>query len=109
MTNILVAHHLSIIADLEPANGTNHRNEAFGAIDAAIATFRKVLCNTSLIVIIILIKIILNKNVYTSVALQKYIFSVVNVLPVELLYTLRLSLKAKFKTISKLQNYINQD
>ena len=42
MTNILVAHHLSIIADLEPAKGANHRNEAFAAIDAAIATFRKV-------------------------------------------------------------------
>jgi len=42
MTNILVAHHLSIIADLEPAKGANHRNEAFAAIDAAIATFRKI-------------------------------------------------------------------
>ena len=51
MTNVLLGFHLSNIADLEPANGTNHRNEAFGAIDAAIATFRKVFLNTSLIVV----------------------------------------------------------
>lgn len=42
MTDILVAHHLSIIADLEPAKGAKHRQEAFTAIDNAIATFGKV-------------------------------------------------------------------
>ena len=42
MTNILVAHHLSIIADLEPSKGAQHRQQAFKAVDEAIATFEKV-------------------------------------------------------------------
>ena len=42
MTDILVTHHLSIIADLEPAKATEHRADAFAAVDHAIAVFEKV-------------------------------------------------------------------
>ncbi|XP_065072260.1 uncharacterized protein LOC135696706 [Rhopilema esculentum] len=42
MTNVLVAHHLSIIADLEPSKGAQHRQQAFKAVDEAIATFEKI-------------------------------------------------------------------
>ena len=41
MTNILVAHHLSIIADLERQD--SYRVEAFSAIDDAIRVFEKVI------------------------------------------------------------------
>ena len=51
MTDILVAHHLSIIADLEPMKATKHRADAFAAVDHAIAVFEKVgrkFCHTIL-------------------------------------------------------------
>ena len=51
MTDILVAHHLSIIADLEPMKATKHRADAFAAVDHAIAVFEKVcrkFCRTTL-------------------------------------------------------------
>eukprot|EP00794_Sanderia_malayensis_P017020 gene17020-18734_t len=42
MTNILMSHHLSIIADLEPAKGQQYRTEAFACADSGIATFDKI-------------------------------------------------------------------
>ncbi len=42
MTNILISHHLSIIADLEPSRGEEYRREAFACVDSGIATFEKV-------------------------------------------------------------------
>ena len=42
-------------------------------------------------------------------ALLKNICAIVNMLPVEYLFIQRLSLKAKFETVNKGQNWINQN
>ena len=42
MINILIAHHISIVADLERFNAAETRKKAFKAVDEAIAIFEKV-------------------------------------------------------------------
>ena len=42
MTNVVIAHHLSIVAELEKSTAVKTRKEAFKAIDEAIAIFQKV-------------------------------------------------------------------